>query len=171
MDDHGYAHELAKELGVDVIAPNDKAWADRRATPTSRRTCTRTTPAVRRRSTPKRKSPDTGAWRRFSPGGEVKLELAPGAKLGRTAALTLLTRTLPRTEGEIRRGPRRARAFARAGRRRGDQRHAVRAALDRHAYEHDAGGVCRRCSTTAQSRHWPRMCRPTAATSGKPCTS
>ncbi|ACU77310.1 hypothetical protein Caci_8487 [Catenulispora acidiphila DSM 44928] len=101
MDDHGYAHELAKELGVDVIAPNDKAWADRKGNTYVSENLYKYDDTGVPRPTPKRKSPETGAWRRFSPDGDVKLELAPGTKLERTAALTLLTRTLPRTEAEI----------------------------------------------------------------------
>ena len=101
MDDHGYAHELAKELGVDVIAPNDKAWADAKGNTYVSENLYKYDASGAPKITPKRKTPDTGTWRRFSPDGEVRLELAPGAKLGRTAALTLLTRTLPRTEDEI----------------------------------------------------------------------
>lgn len=101
MDDHGYAHELAKELGVDVIAPNDKAWADAKGNTYVSENLYKYDADGAPKITPKRKTPDTGTWRRFSPDGEVRLELAPGAKLGRTAALTLLTRTLPRTEDEI----------------------------------------------------------------------
>ena len=105
MDDHGYAHELAKELGVDVIAPNDKAWADRNGNTYVSENLYKYDANGVPRPTPKRKEPETGAWRRFSPDGKVELELAPGRKLPRTSALTLLTRTLPRTEDEIKTWP------------------------------------------------------------------
>ncbi|MEY9933726.1 hypothetical protein ABH926_008386 [Catenulispora sp. GP43] len=108
MDDHGYAHELAKELGVDVIAPNDKAWADKNGNTYVSENLYKYDANGVPRPTPKRKQPDTGAWRRFSPDGGVKLELAPGQKLGRTSALTLLTRTLPRTDDEIETWPQEA---------------------------------------------------------------
>jgi hypothetical protein len=105
MEDHGFAHELARELGVDVIAPNDKAWSDAKGNTHVSENLYTYDDTGAPVSNPARKDPETGAWRRFTPDGTVALELPPNSKLGRTAAMTLLTRTLPRTENEIRTWP------------------------------------------------------------------
>ncbi|WP_228564004.1 DUF4347 domain-containing protein [Catenulispora rubra] len=105
MHDNGFAHELAKALGVDVIAPNDKAWADRNGNTHVSENLYEYGDDGAPKLKPLRKQPETGAWRRFTPEGAVALELKPEEHLGRTSALTLLTRTLPRTEEEIKDWP------------------------------------------------------------------
>jgi hypothetical protein len=105
MHDNGFAHELAKALGVDVIAPNDKAWADRNGNTHVSENLYEYGDDGAPKLKPLRKEPETGAWRRFTPEGAVALELAPSEHLGRTSALTLLTRTLPRAEEDIKDWP------------------------------------------------------------------
>ena len=105
MHDNGFAHELAKALGVDVIAPNDKAWADRNGNTHVSENLYEYGDDGAPKLKPLRKQPETGAWRRFTPEGTVALELKPDEHLGRTSALTLLTRTLPRTDAEIKDWP------------------------------------------------------------------
>ncbi|MBS2536151.1 hypothetical protein KGQ20_25640 [Catenulispora sp. NF23] len=112
MHDQGFAHALSKELGVDVKAPNDKAWADRNGNTHVSENMYKYDDKGVPRPAPSRKEPETGAWHQFSPDQTHKL--APNQNLGRTSALTLLTRTLPHSEDQIRTFPEPAREPLRA---------------------------------------------------------